>query len=640
MGQLPTSSDPNDHGGKNDPNHTGQSQAYLFTPQSLDDPKLGKTHDITFDDLLAYTTTDAENLSHGLPPVAELTTDLFLTRGRVEFSEDAGLWETLLLSLLPWLLIIGFLWFFIFRQMRSNGVGGNVLSFGKSRARIANREKSSVTFADVAGVDEAKDEVSEIVEFLKHPGRFARLGGRTPRGVLLVGSPGTGKTLLAKAIAGEAEVPFYSICGSDFVEMFVGVGASRVRDLFKQARENSPCIIFLDEIDAVGRRRGAGLGGGHDEREQTLNAILVEMDGFESDTGIIVIAATNRADVLDPALMRPGRFDREIHVDLPDVKGREAILRVHGRRVKLHPGTDLSRIARATPGFSGAELEAVVNEAAILATLGKKDFVYEEDLEEARDRVRWGRAKNSRIMDDEEKKVTAYHEAGHTLIALLSPEADPIHKVTIIPRGQALGATMYLPEKDQYSLTQNKAETYLKICFGGRIAEELFFDSITSGAANDIKQATGVARRMVKEWGMSPALGPISYEDGDDNVFLGRELGRQVKHSEATADAIDQEVKRIVDAAYQSCHQLLSANRDKLELLAKNLLEYEILTRSEIEGLMAGDTVAAIREQAEASRKELEKVAGARAPSLTDPKLGPVGDPEPKFPPGLAGEGA
>ena len=526
--------------------------------------------------------------------------------------------------------------------MRSNGMGGNVLAFGRSKARMTNREKSSVTFADVAGIEEAKEEVAEIVAFLKHPGKFARLGGRTPRGVLLVGSPGTGKTLLAKAIAGEAEVPFYSICGSDFVEMFVGVGASRVRDLFKQARENSPCIIFLDEIDAVGRRRGAGLGGGHDEREQTLNAILVEMDGFETDTGIIVIAATNRADVLDPALLRPGRFDREILVDLPDVKGREAILRVHSRKVRMHPSVDLTNIARGTPGFSGAELEAVMNEAAILATLNKKDYVYEEDLEEARDRVRWGRAKTSRIMDDQEQKVTAYHEAGHAMVSFLTPGSDPIHKVTIVPRGQALGATMYLPEKDSYSITVGKAQTHLKVCFGGRIAEELFFDDFTSGASNDIKQATSIARRMVREWGMSVAIGPINYEEQEDTVFIGREVGRRSQHSDETTRTIDAEVRRIVSEAYEATRVLLEEHREEVKTLAENLLKYEVLSREEIEGLMEGETVETVRVRLAEQKKKLEPQL-AETP-VSQPAVQPAPEdepePEPKMPPGWAGEGA
>lgn len=636
MGEPPITEGMGERGGPDDVGHTGSLNAYLFKPTVLKDPDGGKEYSLTFNRLLELTNTSDANAKYGLPAVNEVTTDLAMGKGRIRFSEDAGLWETVLLSLLPWVLIIGFLWFFIFRQMRGGGVGGNVLAFGKSRAKVINREKTGVTFADVAGIEEAKDEVSEVVEFLKHPGRFARLGGRIPRGVLLVGPPGTGKTLLAKAIAGEADVPFFSICGSDFVEMFVGVGASRVRDLFKQARENSPCIIFLDEIDAVGRRRGAGLGGGHDEREQTLNAILVEMDGFESDTGIILIAATNRVDVLDPALLRPGRFDRAVHVDLPDVKGREAILRVHARKIRMHPSVDLSRIARATPGFSGAELEALVNEAAIQATLAHKDFVFEEDLEEARDRVRWGRAKQSRIMDEEEKKVTAYHEAGHTLAAILTPKSDPIHKVTIIPRGQALGATMYLPEKDQYSFTRHKAEDYLKICFGGRIAEELFFDDITSGAANDIKQATNIARRMVKEWGMSEKLGPISYSSGDENVFLGRDIVRETPHGERTAEEIDSEVRHIVEQAYSTCKELLSTHKSQLELIAENLLEYETLTKDEIDGLLAGETVEAVRERTASRRREMQENSAPEVPPL--PERRP--DPNPDMPPGLAGEGA
>ncbi|MFT7619904.1 MAG: cell division protease FtsH [Planctomycetota bacterium] len=636
MTEPPVASEDSVTGSRVD-NERGQ-QVYLFQPKTFPtgDSKLPVR--IGFNRLLELTNTDVVNARLGLPSPGELTIDLGDTKGKLNWATSPGLWEGVLIGLLPWVLIIAFLWFFVFRQMRGNGVGGNVLSFGKSRARMSTHEKSTVTFNDVAGVDEAKAEVGEVVEFLKHPGKFARLGGRTPRGLLLVGPPGTGKTLLAKAIAGEAEVPFYSISGSDFVEMFVGVGASRVRDLFKQARENSPCIIFLDEIDAVGRRRGAGLGGGHDEREQTLNAILVEMDGFETDTGIIVIAATNRADVLDAALLRPGRFDRQISVDLPDVGGREAILRVHGRKVRLHPTVDLGKIARGTPGFSGAELEAIVNEAAIVATLAQKDYVFEDDLEEARDRVRWGRAKTSRIMDEQEQKVTAYHEAGHTLISILTPGADPIHKVTIVPRGQALGATMYLPEKDSYSITVGKATTHLKICFGGRIAEELFFDDYTSGASNDIKQATSIARSMVREWGMSEKLGPVSYEESQDTVFIGRDLGRQAQFSEATVSAIDTEVKRIISEAYDATRVVLAEHKDELAMIAEALLEYEVLTREEVEGLMAGESVEAVRERQAANRAAME--ATSEETPLSQPAPASPAEPEPKLPPGLAGEGA
>ncbi len=636
----PTSTDKADGAGSRTDSARGQ-QVYLFTPKTIATNDSRVPVRISFNRLLELTNTTEVNARLGIASPSEVTIDLGDTsKGELSWAPSAGLWENVLIGLVPWILIIAFLWFFVFRQMRGNGMGGNVLSFGKSRAKMNAHEKSTVTFDDVAGVEEAKSEVSEIVEFLKHPGKFARLGGRTPRGLLLVGPPGTGKTLLAKAIAGEAEVPFFSISGSDFVEMFVGVGASRVRDLFKQARENSPCIIFLDEIDAVGRRRGAGLGGGHDEREQNLNAILVEMDGFETDTGIIVIAATNRVDVLDPALLRPGRFDREVTVELPDVVGREAILRVHGRKVKLHPNIDLAKIARGTPGFSGAELEAIVNEAAIVATLAQKDYVCEEDLEEARDRVRWGRAKTSRIMDEHEQKITAYHEAGHTLISLKTPGSDPIHKVTIVPRGQALGATMYLPEKDSYSITVGKATTHLKICFGGRVAEELFFDDYTSGASNDIKQATAIARSMVREWGMSEAIGPISYQENQEQVFIGRDLGRQTSVSESMTQAIDEEVKRIVTEAYSETMKVLSEHKDELAKLAEALLEYEVLTGEEIAGLMAGESVESVRERIAAERASMEEHAEETPLSQPTVQTPTEPEPEPKLPPGLAGEGA
>ena len=616
---------------------TFRSHVYMFEPvgtESDDESAADPRQPITWSDLLWVTNTVTENEGLGLAAPEDVTRVLPLGDGTLGFSEDDGLFQTIILSLAPWVVILLFFWFFVFRQMRNNGIGGNVLSFGKSRARLHSREKINTTFEDVAGIDEAKDEVTEVVEFLRHPGRFSRLGGRIPRGVMLVGPPGTGKTLLAKAIAGEAEVPFFSISGSDFVEMFVGVGASRVRDLFRQAKESSPCIIFLDEIDAVGRRRGAGLGGGHDEREQTLNAILVEMDGFDSDTGVIVVAATNRIDVLDPALLRPGRFDRQIRVDLPDQSGRAAILRVHARKSKLHSSVDIDKIARATPGFSGAELEALINEAAIIAALAKKDAIFEEDLEEARDRVRWGRAKTSRILTEEDRRITAYHEAGHTLVALLNPNAQPIHKVTIVPRGPALGVTMYLPEKDQFSLSRSQMEAHLQVCFGGRIAEDLFFEDVTSGASDDIKQATNLARSMVRELGMSDVVGPINYSENEDTVFLGRDINRSQKMSEATADAIDQEVKRVIDEAYGSAEQALQDNRDKLELLAENLLQHEMLSREEIDALLGGESVDDYR-----ARTRPAPVAEAPAERPSNDATHYPESSEPGLPPGLAGEG-
>ncbi len=447
---------------------------------------------------------------------------------KVDAENSSNLVTTILLPLVPWLLIFGFIWFFLFRQLRNSaGAGGMLGSFGKSKHKITAKDHTNITFDDVAGIEEAKEEVMEIVEFLKNPKKFQRLGGRIPRGVLLVGEPGTGKTLLAKAIAGEADCPFFSISGSDFVEMFVGVGASRVRDLFKQAKDNSPCIIFLDEIDAVGRRRGSGFSsGGHDEREQTLNAILVEMDGFDTNDQVIVCAATNRVDVLDPALTRPGRFDRQIYVPLPDVKGRLEILKVHSRKVKLGPNVDLQRLARATPGFSGADLAAIINESALGATLAGKEFIEMDDLEEARDKVRWGRARKSRAIDEKEKIATAYHEAGHAVVQYLEKDADPIHKVTIIPRGNYGGATMALPEKDRMSHSKKWCYAFMKVCFGGRIAEEMFTGDVNTGAAGDIRQASGLARKMIRDWGMSDRLGFVFYGE-DDSKMNYFETGRQ-----------------------------------------------------------------------------------------------------------------
>ncbi len=502
----------------------------------------------------------------------------------------------------PWILIIGLFWFFIIRQMRSPGGTGSVLSFGRSRASRYNKEqKTQVTFSDVEGMNEAKEEVREVIEFLKNRPKFQRLGGRIPRGVLLVGAPGTGKTLLAKAIAGEAEVPFFSISGSDFVEMFVGVGASRVRDLFKQAREHAPCIVFLDEIDAVGRKRGTGMGGGHDEREQTLNAILVEMDGFDTDEGIILVAATNRPDVLDPALLRPGRFDRQVAIDMPDVQGREAILRVHAKTVKCSPEVDFARLARATPGFSGAELAALINEAAILAGMAGDEEVFLVHLEEARDRVRWGREKRSRRMQDDDRKVTAYHEAGHALVGVMTPQVDPVHKVTIIARGQALGATMYLPERDDYHMRKSKLMGMIAMSYGGRIAEDLVFNDVSAGAQNDIKHATHIARMMVAEWGMSDVVGPLNYADQPENYFLGHDFRFGHDHSEETAKLIDQEVKSLCDQGYQRATEILAENRDKLDRVAEALLVYETISGEEVLELIAGTSVAGLRPETEDS---------------------------------------
>jgi cell division protease FtsH len=534
-----------------------------------------------------------------------------------------------LIQFVPWIIIILVVWYFFFRQIRNSGGPGNILSFGKSRARFITADKVKTTFADVAGVEEAKEEVGEIVEFLKNPQKFAKIGGRIPHGVLLIGPPGTGKTLLAKAIAGEAGVPFLSISGSDFVEMFVGVGASRVRDLFRQAKENSPCIIFLDEIDAVGRRRGTGLGGGHDEREQTLNQILVEMDGFDTDEGIIVMAATNRQDVLDPALLRPGRFDRQVMVDLPDVKGREEILKIHARKVKLGRDVDLKVLARATPMFSGADLASLINEAAIMATMARKEVIEMADLEEARDKVLWGRQKKSRVVVEEERKIAAYHEAGHALVASLQPECDPIHKVTIIPRGRAGGATMSLPDKDRHMLSKKYCEAQLAVLFGGRIAEETFFPDVSSGAQDDIRKATDLARRMVCEFGMSEALGPISYSEEEEHVFLGREIARTKTHSEEVSRQIDAEVRRIVDEAYARSRTLITGNREKLESVAQALLKYELISGEEVRMLLRGEPIDELKAREAAEEKARLEKADSPYPSRPNPDWKPGGGPLP-----------
>ncbi len=506
--------------------------------------------------------------------------------------QNNSLLMTVLIQTLPWLILLGLIWFFLFRQLRQAGAGagGMLGNFGRSRHRISTKEHTNVTFSDVAGIDEAKEEVQEIVEFLRNPKRFARLGGRIPRGVLLVGEPGCGKTLLAKAIAGEAEVPFFSISGSDFVEMFVGVGASRVRDLFRQAKENSPCIVFLDEIDAVGRRRGLGYnGGGHDEREQTLNAILVEMDGFESNDQVIVIAATNRSDVLDPALVRPGRFDRQVFVPLPDVKGRFDILRVHAKKVRIAAPIDpkLQRLARATPMFSGADLAACINEAALLATLAGKDAIDLDDLEESRDKIKWGRAKRSRVVEEKERELTAYHEAGHALVQSLLPGADPVHKVSIIPRGPYGGVTFSLPEKDRTTINRRYIDAMLRVACAGRLAEEVLGGDTNSGAEGDIRQATQIARRMVTDWGMSDRLGFVHY--GDAAARSMGEFAVAKEFSERTSETIDAEVKRIIDEAYLETRAMIAEHRDKLVDLAKALMKYETLDGDEVRAIIRGE---------------------------------------------------
>ena len=506
----------------------------------------------------------------------------------VKYKRSSEPWITMLLGIIPWLLIFAFIWFVVFRQLRSSAGGAGMLgNFGRSRHKITNKELTSVTFKDVAGIDEAKEEVTEIIEFLKNPKKFQRLGGRIPRGVLLVGEPGCGKTLLAKAMAGEADVPFFSISGADFVEMFVGVGASRVRDLFKSAKEHSPCIIFLDEIDAVGRRRGAAYGGGgHDEREQTLNAILVEMDGFETSDQVIVIAATNRDDILDPALTRPGRFDRSVYVPLPDIKGRLEILKVHASKIKMSPDVDMMRLARGTPMFSGAELAAIINEAAIIATMQDKDMVEMDDLEEARDKTRFGRSNKSRAIEEKERKATAYHEAGHAILQVMLEDADPLHKVTIIPRGQALGATMALPDKDRYGYGLKWLTATIRVMCGGRIAEKRFSNDISSGAAMDIEQVTRLARAMVLEWGMSDRLGFVKYSVMDRN-----EMVFDKPYSDVTGKIIDEEIRSYADAAYQDAQRLLDDNWEKVEAVAQALLKYETLDAEEVERLCRGESL-------------------------------------------------
>ena len=528
-------------------------------------------------------------------------------------SQNPILWQVIS-SAVPFLLVLGLLYFLFIRQMRSAGRGA--MSFGKSRARLMTRDKNKITFDDVAGVDEAKEEVQEIVEFLKDPKRFQRLGGRIPKGVLLVGPPGTGKTLLAKAIAGEAQVPFFSISGSDFVEMFVGVGASRVRDMFEQGKKSAPCIIFIDEIDAVGRSRFSGIGGGHDEREQTLNALLVEMDGFDTQEGVIIIAATNRPDVLDPALLRPGRFDRQIVIDLPSLDGREAILKIHSRRVKLAPGADLRRVARGTPGFSGADLSNLINEAALLAARRNAEAVEIQDMEEARDKVRWGRERRSRVMDDKEKRLTAYHEAGHAIVLQLVEESEPLHKVTIIPRGASLGSTMQLPEKDRYTESRRKLLSMLTGLMGGRTAEELVFGDITTGAHSDIRQASHIARMMVCEWGMSQTLGPQSFGEREELLFLGREVSRSQSFSEETARRIDEEVSRIIRECHDKALDILRQHRQNLDTLAGLLLERETLDGRDVEEIVKHGRILSEVERAEADAREAEqKPAAGDAPA-------------------------
>jgi cell division protease FtsH len=560
--------------------------------QFVTDVDAGSVTSVTItDNIVSGTLRDGQRFEAVIPAGADIVPRLEQRGVQItaRAAEGSPFWSILLSSWLPFIVIIG-VWFFFIRQMQGGGRGG-AMGFGKSRAKLLTETQGKVTFEDVAGVDEAKQDLEEIVEFLRDPGKFQRLGGRIPRGVLLVGPPGTGKTLLARSVAGEANVPFFTISGSDFVEMFVGVGASRVRDMFEQAKKNAPCIIFIDEIDAVGRHRGAGLGGGNDEREQTLNQLLVEMDGFEANEGIILIAATNRPDVLDPALLRPGRFDRQVVVPNPDVMGREKVLKVHVRKVPLAPDVDLKILARGTPGFSGADLMNLVNEGALLAARRNKRFVTMAEFEDAKDKLMMGAERRTLGISEEEKKLTAYHEAGHALLAIKMEGSDPIHKATIIPRGRALGMVMRLPEKDQVSLTRRKCFADMAVAMGGRVAEEEIFgyEKVTSGASADIKMATGLARAMATEFGMSDALGPLLYGDAQEEVFLGRSMGQRGVHlSNETQKLVDSEIKRFVEEGYSTAQKVIRENIDDLHAIAKGLLEYETLTGDEIRGLLDG----------------------------------------------------
>jgi cell division protease FtsH len=536
------------------------------------------------------------------------------------------LWQ-IIINWFPLFILIA-LWIFFMRQMQGGGAGGRgAMSFGKSKARMLSEDQIKVTFQDVAGCEEAKEEVHELVEFLRDPSKFTKLGGKIPKGVLMVGSPGTGKTLLARAIAGEAKVPFFTISGSDFVEMFVGVGASRVRDMFEQAKKHAPCIIFIDEIDAVGRHRGAGLGGGHDEREQTLNQLLVEMDGFEGNEGVIVIAATNRPDVLDPALLRPGRFDRQVVVPLPDVRGREQILKVHMRKVPLADDVKPAIIARGTPGFSGADLANLVNEAALFAARANKRLVDMDDMEKAKDKIMMGAERRSMVMKEEEKKLTAYHEAGHAIVGRLVPSHDPVYKVSIIPRGRALGVTMFLPEEDKYSNSKEQLESQISSLFGGRIAEELIFggDQVTTGASNDIKRATEIARNMVTKWGLSEKLGPLLYSDEEEEVFLGRSVTQHKNVSDDTAHAIDEEIRSFIDRNYERAATILQTNMDKLHLMAEALIKYETIDSGQIDDIMDGRTPRPPSGWDDDSAPGGGMKTGGENPD--DKPSGPVGDP-------------
>jgi len=573
---------------------TGTEPTLVSYSKVLDDVRNGRVETVTLrgDEVLG-TRKDNSKFKAYNPETENTALIGLLDKAKIDFRgeppKQPNFLMQLLLQLAPALLLI-LVFVYMLRQMQGSAGGRGAMSFGKSRARLLGEDQVNVTFADVAGVEEAKQEVGEIVDFLKDPSKFQKLGGKIPKGVLMVGSPGTGKTLLARAIAGEAKVPFFTISGSDFVEMFVGVGASRVRDMFEQAKKHAPCIIFIDEIDAVGRHRGAGLGGGHDEREQTLNQLLVEMDGFEGNEGIIVIAATNRPDVLDPALLRPGRFDRQVVVPLPDVRGREQILRVHMRKVPLGDDVKPSLIARGTPGFSGADLANLVNEAALFAARANKRIVTMDEFERAKDKIMMGAERRSMVMSEKEKLNTAYHEAGHAIVGVNLPEHDPVYKVTIIPRGRALGVTFFLPEEDRYSYSKQRLESSIASLFGGRIAEELAFgpEAVTTGASNDIERATMLARNMVTKWGLSDKLGPLTYSEESGEVFLGRQVTQHKQVSDETAHVIDVEVRRVIDTAYRKAQNILETNRDKLDAMAQALIKYEIIDEQQIKDIMAG----------------------------------------------------
>ncbi|MEE9449156.1 MAG: ATP-dependent zinc metalloprotease FtsH [Ignavibacteriaceae bacterium] len=577
-------------------NETGKITSAQITKSDLNDyffrADLTSETVVTIDD----NTTTVKAISVYIPePMIKDQEAVWKAKGiNYSFDKESNEWLNIIIGFLPWLLIIA-VWIIIMRRMQGQGGGSRgIFSFGKSKAKLMSQSSQKVTFKDVAGTDEAKIELQEVIEFLKEPSKFQKLGGKIPRGVLLLGPPGTGKTLLARAVAGEADKPFFSISGADFVEMFVGVGASRVRDLFEQGKKSAPCIIFIDEIDAVGRLRGAGLGGGHDEREQTLNQLLVEMDGFEQNSGVIIIAATNRPDILDPALLRPGRFDRQIVVDRPDVKGREGILKVHTRNIPLEQSVDLEVLAKGTPGLAGADLANLVNEAALLAARKDKKKVEMIDFEEAKDKVMMGMERKSLIISEEEKKTTAYHEIGHVLVARKIPEADPVHKVTIIPRGRALGVTSYLPIDEKHTYSKEYLEAIITYALGGRAAEKLIFDHYTTGAGNDIEKATGIARKMVCEWGMSEKMGPLSYGAKEEEIFLGREIQKHRDYSEETAIEIDEEVRSIVYIAMNRAEKILTENIDVLHLLSKELLEREILDSEEIDKLIRGEKIPPI----------------------------------------------